>query len=65
MKAYVDENKMNYPVLQGRGHDDLLDAYSLSTLPVTVLVGRDGTVCRRQTGPIAKELLERAIKSLL
>ena len=56
---------MNYPVLQGRGHDDLLDAYSLSTLPVTVLVGRDGTVCRRRTGPIAKDLLGRAIKSLL
>ncbi len=65
MKAYVDENKMNYPVLQGRGHDDLLDAYSLLTLPVTVLVGRDGTVCWRRTGPIAKDLLERAIKSLL
>jgi peroxiredoxin len=65
LKSYVDEKKMNYPVLQGRGHDDLLDAYSLSTLPVTVLIGRDGIVCRRQTGPIAKDLLERAIKSLL
>jgi peroxiredoxin len=65
LKSYVDEKKMNYPVLQGRGHDDLLDAYSLSTLPVTVLIGRDGAVCRRQTGPIAKDVLERAIKSLL
>jgi peroxiredoxin len=65
LKSYVDAQKINYPVLQGRGHDDILDAYSLSTLPVTVLIGRDGTVCTKHTGPVAKDVLERAIKSLL
>jgi peroxiredoxin len=65
LKSYVDRQKMNYPVLQGRGHDDILDAYSLAILPVTVLIARDGTICTKYEGPIAKDALERAIKSLL
>jgi len=65
LKSYVAGHKMNYPVLQGRGHDDILDAYALSTLPMTVLIGRDGRICTKYSGPIAKDALERAIKSLL
>ena len=65
LKPFVDALKMNYPVLQGRGHNALLDAYAISTLPVTVIIGRDGTICRRYTAPVAKDILERQIKSLL
>jgi peroxiredoxin len=65
LKPFVDAQKMNYPVLQGRGHTDLLDAYSISALPVTLVIGRDGGICRRYAAPIAKDILERQIKSLL
>ena len=65
LKPFVDALKMNYPVLQARGNNALLDAYAISTLPVTVIIGRDGTICRRYTAPVAKDILERQIKSLL
>lgn len=65
LKPFVDALKMNYPVLQGRGHNAILDAYAISSLPVTVLIGRNGAICRRYAGPIARDVLERQIKSLL
>lgn len=65
LKPFVNAQKMNYPVLQGRGHTDILDAYAISALPVTALIGRDGAICRRYAAPIAKDVLERHIKSLL
>jgi thiol-disulfide isomerase/thioredoxin len=66
-KALVDfasKVKMNYPVLQGRGHDDLLDAFRISNVPVTVTIGRDGRICRTHSNPVARDVLEREIKSL-
>lgn len=65
LTPFVEAHNMNYPVLQGRGHNALLDAYAISSLPVTVVIGRSGAMCRRYAGPIAKDVLERQIKSLL
>ena len=65
LKPFVATAKINYPVLQGRGHNDLLDAYEISSLPVTIVIGRSGAVCHRYSGPIAKDRLEQHIKSLL
>jgi thiol-disulfide isomerase/thioredoxin len=66
LKPYVAEMKINYPVLQGRGHDEVLDAFSpINSLPVTILIRRDGTVCRKHVGPVAADVLEREIESLI
>lgn len=66
LKPYVADMKMNYPVLQGLGHDDLLDEYGpMLGIPVAVIISRDGKVCARHTGLTSKETFEEQIKALL
>ena len=66
LKPYVAQLKINYPVLQGLGHDDVQDAYGpLWGIPVTVVISRDGKICTKHIGFSAKESLEKEIKSLL
>lgn len=66
LEPYVREMKMNYPVLQGLGHDDLQDAYGpILGIPVSVLISRDGKICATHTGLTGKDVFEHEIKSLL
>jgi thiol-disulfide isomerase/thioredoxin len=66
LKPYAGEMGMNYPVLQGLGHDDLLDAYGpMFGIPVSVLISRDGKICARHIGFTAKDVFEAHIKALL
>ena len=66
LRPYVTEYKMNYPVLQGLGHEDVQDAYGpIFGIPVTVVIGRDGTICRKHEGISGKDVFESEIKSLL
>jgi peroxiredoxin len=63
---YAAQYKMNYPVLQGLGHDDLMDAYGpIWGLPVSVVISRDGRICASHSGLTAKETFEQQIKALL
>jgi peroxiredoxin len=65
LKPYVAQQKMNYPVLQGRGHDEVLDAFApIKSLPVTILIRRDGTICKRHAAPVTKDALENELKAL-
>ena len=58
--------KMNYPVLVGKDHDDVQDAFGpLWGIPVTVFVGRDGNIALKHSGIATKEQFEQEIKSLL
>lgn len=66
LKPYVAEMKMNYPVLQGLGHDDLMDAFGpILGIPVSTIISRDGKICGRHTGLSSKEAFEEEIKALL
>ncbi len=66
LKPYVADMKMNYPVLQGLGHDDVQDAYGpIWGIPVTVVISRDGKICAKHTGMSSKDSFERQIKALL
>ncbi len=66
LKPYVAAHQMNYPVLQGRGNDAVLNAYGpVSALPVTVLITRDGTICTRHVGPVERDTLESEIKKIV
>lgn len=63
---YAAEMKMNYPVLQGLGRDEVMDAYGpMLGIPVTVLISRDGKICATHTGLTGKDVFEREIKALL
>ena len=66
LKQYVEEMKMNYPVLIGEGRDDVLEAFGpMIGLPTTVIIDRDGKVCATHTGLTLKATFEEAIKALL
>jgi thiol-disulfide isomerase/thioredoxin len=63
---YINDMKMNYPVLLGLGHDDVQEAYGpIVGIPVSVLVSRDGRICATHTGLTGKDVFEREIKALL
>ena len=66
LRPFAAELKMNYPVLQGLGHDDLQDAFGpIIGLPTTVVIARDATVCRRHIGMSDRASFEREIRELL
>jgi cytochrome c biogenesis protein CcmG/thiol:disulfide interchange protein DsbE len=66
LKPYAARMKMNYLVLQGLNQDALQDAYGpLFGIPVTVLISRDGKMCKKHVGLSSKDAFEREIKSLL
>jgi peroxiredoxin len=69
LRPFVADMKMTYPVLQGLGRNNLLDAYGpITSIPVTVLISRDGRICSRHTEldvRNGREILEREIRALL
>jgi len=66
LRPYIADMKMNYPVLQGLDHDDVQDALGpVIGIPTTIVIGRDGSVCRKHIGMSGKDAFEKEIKSLL
>jgi len=66
LKPFASEFDMNYPVLVGLGRDDVREALGpIWAMPTTLLISRDGRICRRNTGIQGKERYERDIKALL
>jgi peroxiredoxin len=66
LQPFVAEYKMNYPVLIGLGREDVQDDYGpMMGIPVTILVGRDGNVCKRFFGLHSKDKFEQDIKAVL
>ena len=66
LTQYVKQMQMNYPVLIGEGHEDVLEAFGpMVGLPTTVIIGRDGRICSSHTGLTDKATFEEAIKALL
>jgi thiol-disulfide isomerase/thioredoxin len=66
LKPYAAQFKMNYPVLQGRGHDEVMSAFgSITSLPTTFIISRDGKLCAKHIGATKKESYEAQVKGLL
>jgi peroxiredoxin len=66
LKPFADEYQMNYQVLVGLGHENIQEAYGpMWGIPVTIIIDRDGTVAKKQSGIRSKEQIEREIKALL
>ena len=66
LAAFRDEYKVNYPLLVANERDDIDEAYGpLWGLPMTLMIGRDGTICKRHMGLASKEQVEKEIRRLL
>lgn len=64
LRAFAEKYKTNYPLLQVTGEAE--DAYGpVFGLPTSIIVGRDGSMCKRHFGPLTREQLEKEIKALL
>jgi thiol-disulfide isomerase/thioredoxin len=64
LKTFASEKQMTYPLVMIK--PELEDAYGpIFGLPTSVLIARDGSVCKRHFGPMSREQLEREVKSLL
>ena len=63
LQPYVAEYKMNYPVLQGLGHDDVQEAYGpMWGIPISVVISRDGMICAKHTGLPPTQVVGRATR---
>ncbi len=66
LPPFAKEYNINYTLLVGQNHDDLMDAFGATVaIPVTVVIGRNGTICDRHMGIVDLEQVEREIKALL
>lgn len=66
IKPFVETLRVSYPVLIGKGREDVKEAFGpLLGFPTSVLVTRGGMICTRHTGITSKAHLEREINALL
>jgi peroxiredoxin len=66
LKPFAQEFRVNYPVLAGADRDDVQEAYGpMLGIPVSVLISRDGLMCKKFVGGTSKQQFEREIKALL
>ena len=64
--AFAKELGMNYTVLDANGREDVEDAFgTISGLPTSFLVSRDGRICKTHTGYAPKAEFEREVNALL
>jgi cytochrome c biogenesis protein CcmG/thiol:disulfide interchange protein DsbE len=64
--AFAKEYKINYPVLLGLGREDVQDAYGpVWAIPMSVIISKDGRVCKKRPGIAPKAVFEKEIKALL
>ena len=64
-KDYVDAMKMNYPVLLAEGKEDILKAYDpIPSIPVSIIIDRQGRIVSRHLGIAAMDVFEKEIASL-
>ena len=65
LKPYAAEYKMNYPVLQGLGRREVMTAWSVTGLPTTFIISREGKLCAKHIGATKREGYEAQVKGLL
>ena len=64
LRDFAAKFKTNYPLVQVTAEAE--EAYGpVFGLPTSILVARDGSVCKRHFGPLSKEALEKEVRSLL
>jgi peroxiredoxin len=65
-KTYAADMKMNYPVLLAEGKEDILKAYDpIPSIPVSVIIDRQGRIVARHLGIASMDVFEKEIVPLL
>ena len=65
-KQYATQMKMNYPILLAEGKEDILKAYDpIPSIPVSVIIDRDGRIVARHLGIASMDVFEKEIVPLL
>ena len=66
LQKFASANKVNYPLLVGLGHDELLEAYDAEVgVPISWFVGSDGCVATKHPGTASLQWFEQKVKALL
>lgn len=64
LRDFAKQYKITYPMLLNQ--ENVEQAYGpIYGVPVSIFIGRDGLICRKQMGEVKKEMLERELKALL
>lgn len=64
LRDFAAKYKTNYPLVQVTA--EVEEAYGpVFGLPTSILIARDGSVCKRHFGPMSQEQLEKELKGLL
>jgi peroxiredoxin len=64
VKPFLEERKLNYPVVIA--NHDVADRYGgLTSLPMTLLIDRNGRIAESHAGVVDKDAFENKIKTLL
>jgi len=63
VKPYLEKKPVNYPVVVG--DQDVAKRYGLESMPMTVLIDRDGKIAASHTGVVDKAACENQIRTLL
>jgi peroxiredoxin len=63
VKAFVEEKRVNYPVVIG--NEDLGKLYGLNSMPMTLLIDRSGEIAASYTGVVDKGICESKLRTLL
>ena len=63
VKPYLQLKKMNYPVVIG--NEDLAKQYGLASMPMTVMIDREGKIAALHSGVVDKAACEDEIRRLL
>jgi peroxiredoxin len=65
IRAFATQYKVNYPMLVGSGHDDLIAAYEAGlVVPVSWLIKADGTVLEKVKGMHGREWFNERVQAL-
>ena len=63
VKPFLAQKKIDYPVVLG--NDELAKQYNLTSMPLTLLIDRDGKIAVSHAGIVDKDDFERHIQTLL
>jgi len=63
VKSWIDEKKVNYPIVLG--NQDFAKLYALGPMPMSVLIDRDGKIADSHSGVVDRDSFEKEVRLLL
>jgi cytochrome c biogenesis protein CcmG/thiol:disulfide interchange protein DsbE len=63
VKPYIEETKINYTIVVG--NEELAKKYGADSLPVTLLIDRDGKIAESHAGMVDKAAFEKDVQTIV